>query len=81
MLSGSKPIYTVLPSVTTAREEVEKFLSYGHINFPDEVMLGKALTRIYNTDAPAGSKPYLDGIDIQTIREIIDGSDEGYLTP
>jgi len=81
MLSGRKPIYTVLPSVTTAREEVQKFLSYGHINFPDEVMLGKALTRIYNTDAPAGSKPYLEGIDIQAIREVIDGSNEGYLTP
>ena len=79
--SGSKPIYPVLPSVTTASKEVEEFLSRGHINFPDEVLLGDAITRIYNTEAPAGSKPYLDGIDIQAIREVINGSSDGYLSP
>ena len=79
--SGSKPIYPVLPSVTTASKEVEEFLSRGHINFPDEVLLGDAITRIYNAEAPAGSKPYLDGIDIQAIREVINGSSDGYLSP
>ncbi len=56
MQSCSKPIYPVLPSVTTAREEVEEFLSRGHINFPDEVVLGQALTRIHNTAASGGKQ-------------------------
>ncbi len=81
MLSCSKPIFPVLPSVTTASEEVKEFLSHGHINFPDEVLLGQALTRIHNTDAPAGSKPNLDGINIQAVREVIDMADDGYLSP
>lgn len=81
MQSCNKPIFPVLPSVTTAREEVQKFLSYGHINFPDEVLLGTALTRIFNTAAPAGSKPFMEGIDIQSIRKVIDNADEGYLSP
>ncbi|MDX2344621.1 MAG: hypothetical protein QNL12_13245, partial [Acidimicrobiia bacterium] len=50
MISCSKPIYPVLPSVTTAKEEVDEFLSRGHINFPDEVVLGEAL-------APESSEP------------------------
>ncbi len=79
--SCSKPIYPVLPSVITAREEVQEFLAKGHINFPDEVLLGHALTRIFNTSAPAGSKPYLDGIEVEVIREIIDAADNGYLSP
>lgn len=81
MQTCSKPIFPVLPSVTTAKEEVQQFLSYGHINFPDEVLLGEALTRIFNTEAPAGSKPDPEGIDIKAIRQIIDTADEGYLPP
>jgi acyl-CoA synthetase (NDP forming) len=81
MQTCTKPIFPVLPSVTTAREEVEEFLSRGHINFPDEVILGQALTRIYNTAPPAGSKPYLDGINIQAIRRVIDQAEDGYLDP
>jgi acyl-CoA synthetase (NDP forming) len=81
MLNCSKPIFPVLPSVTTAKKEVEEFLSRGHINFPDEVMLGQALTRIYQTEAPAGNKPYLDGIDLKTVRRVIDASENGYLDP
>jgi acyl-CoA synthetase (NDP forming) len=81
MNSCSKPIYPVLPSVTTAKEEVDEFLSRGHINFPDEVVLGEALTRIHNTEFPAGSKPYLDGIDIHAIRKVIDEAGVGYLNP
>jgi len=77
--SCTKPIFPVLPSVTTAHEEVKDFLSRGHINFPDEVLLGKALTRVYNTAKPAGSKPYLEGIRIQAIRDIIDEAEDGYL--
>ena len=81
MQTCTKPIYPVLPSITTARKEVEDFLSRGHINFPDEVLLGQALTRIYNTEPPAGSKPYLEGIDVGLVREVIDQSEDDYLNP
>ena len=81
MQTCSKPIFPVLPSVTTASKEVQEFLSHGHINFHDEVLLGEALTRVYNTEAPAGSKADLEGIDIQAIREVIDTADDGYLSP
>jgi len=81
MQKAKKPVYTVLPSVTTAAAEVEQFLSWGHMNFPDEVMLGKALVRILSTPAPAPESVYLDGIKIQDIRKIIDGAENGYLEP
>lgn len=81
MISCRKPIYPVLPSVTTAAKEVQRFLSYGHINFPDEVLLGEALTRIYNTALPAGSRPHLEGTDMKAIREVIDACGSGYLLP
>ncbi len=81
ILSCSKPIYPVLPSVTTAKEEVEEFLSLGHANFQDEVLLGEALTRIQNTAAPVGNAACPEGIDIQAVRQVIDEADEGYLDP
>ena len=81
MRTGRKPIFPVLPSVTTASEEVKAFLEKGHINFPDEVLFGEAVTRIYNTPAPAGSKPYLEGVDIHAIRELIEEAGDGYLPP
>lgn len=80
MQRGSKPIFPVLPSVTTASEEVQAFLSHGHINFPDEVTFGQALTRVYQTPSPAASKPYLEGVDIQSVRNLVEGHAEGYLS-
>ncbi len=81
MRSCSKPIFPVLPSVTTAREEVEAFLSRGHINFPDEVILGNALTRIYNTPPPPEPEPMPGDIHLEKIRQVIDQAGEGYLSP
>ena len=81
MLKAKKPVYTVLPSVTTAAGEVEKFLSYGHMNFPDEVLLGKALVKVHTTPLPAGESIYLDGINIKKIREVLENASDGYLSP
>ncbi|MBR9978441.1 MAG: acetate--CoA ligase family protein [Bacteroidetes bacterium] len=80
MRTASKPIYPVLPSTLTAREEVDAFLSKGHINFPDEVMLGNALARIYNTPPPSEEKSAAH-VDLSTIRSVIDREDEGYISP
>ena len=81
ILSCSIPIYPVLPSTTTAFEEVKEFLSHGHPNFPDEVLLGEALARIHNTPFPAWNVACPEGIDIHIVRKVIDAADEGYLDP
>ncbi len=81
MQQCSKPIYPVLPSLTTAAKEVEAFLAHGTINFPDEVQLGKALTLVYGTAPPAGELTRPEGIDQPAIRKLIDESGEGYLAP
>jgi len=81
ILNCSKPIYPVLPSTTTAKEEVEEFLSLGHANFPDEVLLGEALTRIHQIEYPAGNPACPEGMDVHAVRKVIDGAEEGYLDP
>ena len=76
-----KPVFPILPSVTSAREEVEFFLSHGHINFPDEVVLARALTSINQTPEPADEDIFREGIDIPAIRSVIEEAPEGFLDP
>ncbi len=79
--SSRKPVFPILPSISSAKSEVEKFLSLGHINFPDEVVLGKALTKVYNTPYPAEEKIFVEGIDIPKIRSIIETLSPGFQDP
>ena len=65
-----KPIFPVLPSIVNAQKEIKYFLSKGHVNFPDEVILAKALTEVYNTRLPAAPEA-LPGVDKEKIRAII----------
>jgi len=74
-----KPIYPVLPSVINARKEISKFLESGHINFPDEVVLGKALAQVYKTPLPISEKITLPKINFDKVRSIIDNASNGYL--
>ncbi len=76
-----KPLYPILPSISSSLKELEYFMSKGHVNFPDEVVLGKALTKISNTPYPAEEKIFLENIDVPKIRMIIDSSKNGYLEP
>jgi acetyltransferase len=77
----SKPLFPILPSVAASRTELEYFLEKGHVNFPDEVVLGRALTKISNTPYPADEKIFLKDIDVPLIRKIIDNAPNGYLDP
>ena len=77
----NKPLYPILPSVTSSSKELEYFLNKGHINFPDEVVLGRALTKIFNTPLPAEEEIFLENIDVKLIRELIDRSPDGYQEP
>ena len=81
MNSCKKPIYPVLPSTLTAKEEVEDFISKGRVNFPDEVVLANALGRVFNTPKPSVTKSCLHNVDEAMIRAIIDSAENGYLGP
>ncbi len=76
-----KPIFPILPSVSSSSKELEQFLGKGHVNFPDEVVLGRALTKISNTPYPADQKIFLKEIDVPLVRKIIDNSPNGYIEP
>jgi acyl-CoA synthetase (NDP forming) len=81
IMECNKPLYPILPSITSSSEELRYFLDKGHVNFPDEVILGRALTKISNTPHPAEEKIFLKNIDVPRIRQIIDNSSNGYLEP
>ncbi len=77
-----KPIFPILPSVSTAGAEVQEFLKRGHVNFSDEVTLATALAQIMKTPAPAEQNVVINGVDVPRIRKIIDGiEDNGYIAP
>ena len=81
MKTAKKPIFPVLPSTLTAKEEVEDFISKGWVNFPDEVTLGNALAKVYYTSKPMLNKSCTSHVDEALIRAIIDTSENGYLAP
>jgi acetyltransferase len=79
--TSKKPIFPVLPSILTAKKEVKHFVSKGNVFFPDEVNFAKALTRIYYTPKPLEQNIDYPIVDEKEIRNIIDDSSNGYLTP
>jgi acyl-CoA synthetase (NDP forming) len=81
IMECTKPLYPILPSITSSSEELGYFLKKGHVNFPDEVVLGQALTKICNTPSPAEDTIFLENIDVQLIRQIVDNSPNGYIGP
>jgi acetate---CoA ligase (ADP-forming) len=81
MVECNKPIYPILPSVIDVREEVLQFLSHGNVNFPDEVLLGRALTKVINTPGPSDQGIFLEGVDVSEIWRIIDQADSGFQPP
>jgi acetyltransferase len=77
-----KPIFPILPSVSTAGPEVQEFLKRGHVNFSDEVTLATALTQIMKTPEPTRFEVELYGTDIARLHKVIDGIKEsGYVAP
>ncbi len=81
MVSCKIPIFAILPSLFTARREVEYFLSKGHINFPDEVLLGRAVSKVYSTPKPAEDRILRDDVDIPRIRKLVENAPEGFAPP
>ena len=82
MQSCTKPIFPVLPSVSTAWDETNFFIKKGHVNFSDEAGLANALTKILKTKRPMTNNLELMGVDIPRVRKIIDAIPEsGYIAP
>ncbi len=80
METAGKPIFPVLPSVINASKEIQNFLNLGGINFPDEVVFGRALVKAAKSREAAGIIIH-PKIDKSTIRRIIEDSSDGYLEP
>lgn len=76
-----KPIYPILPSIINVKDEIDHFLAKGRINFPDEVVFGNALAKVFHTPAPYSENITLPSVDLKEIRDIIDSSENGYLEP
>ncbi|MCT4604160.1 MAG: acetate--CoA ligase family protein [Marinifilum sp.] len=81
MKECKKPIYPILPSVINVKDEIEHFLAKGRINFPDEVVFGNALAKVFNTPKPQPEEIALPDVDVAGIRKIVDEADNGYLSP
>ncbi len=81
MKTSKKPVFPVLPSFLTAEKEVKAFVEKGNVYFPDEVILGEALARVYHTPKPAPEKVELPFVDVKQIRTIVEEAADGYLTP
>ena len=81
MRSCKKPIYPILPSLINVKDDVNHFISHGNVNFPDEVLLGRALTKVMNTPKPSENDIFVEGIDIYRIKEIIQHAKNGYQPP
>ncbi len=74
-----KPIYAILPSVVNATNEIADFISKDNIAFSDEVLFGKALTKVYNAVKPEINNISSTIIDVNYIRKIIDVLPKGYI--
>jgi acetyltransferase len=81
MRTSKKPIFPILPSIINVKKEIEYFLSLGRISFPDEVLFGNALGKVYHTPQPAAIASYPFENQKATIRNIIDKSTNGYIPP
>ncbi len=81
MKHSKKPVFPVLPSFLTAEKEVKAFVEKGRVYFPDEVVLGEALTRIYYTPAPAPENIAFSDLNEMQIRAIVEEATDGYLPP
>ena len=76
-----KPIYPILPSIINVKDEVAHFLSRGNVNFPDEVLLGRALTKVMNTPQPVAETEDAQGVDPEAVKAVIAETENGYQPP
>ncbi|MBF0442287.1 MAG: acetate--CoA ligase family protein [Oligoflexales bacterium] len=81
MNTCKKPIFPILPSITTASDAIEYFKSLKHWYFPDEVSFGKALGKVLAVRRPYDGSSAQVKVDVASIRKVIDDNCSGYLSP
>lgn len=82
--TAGKPIYPILPSTLTANKEIEKFIEQGLPFFPDEVLFGQALAKVYSRKNSAiyqDESQAIDGIDHIRLRDLVQNLENGYVSP
>ncbi len=81
MRTCRKPIYPVLPSGITAKNEIKEFVSKKNVYFQDEVLFGKALAKVMNTGKPVDTVNTKNMKVSDAVRKFIKESRSGYLNP
>jgi len=79
MAVSRKPVFPVLPSRGIARREVQEFVARGHVAFPDEVELGRALGRVTRTQRPGAMEPPPGLVDAEEAQRRVSGLRPGWL--
>lgn len=81
MKTAHKPVFPIFPSYTIVKDEIKTFADKGRVYFPDEVLFGNALSKVWHTAAPQPEHPVLPEVNVQRIREIVEQAENGYLAP
>lgn len=81
MAECKKPVFPIMPSLLTAKEEMEEFISKGRVIFTDETELSKAVAKVFKTPKPVEAEN-VQKIETTKIRKIIGSAKDGeYLEP
>lgn len=81
MKTSHKPIFPVFPSSKIVKAEIDEFVGKGRVYFPDEVLFGNALCKVFKTPAPQPEHIEMPDMDVKKIREVVDNAANGYLSP
>lgn len=76
--TSKKPIYPILTSILSRRDEIDEYHAHGGLSFPDEVIFGQIFAKLTNRPEPIGPA-VLPPVDRRMIRNIIDNNGDGYL--
>ena len=79
--TSKKPIFPIFPSYGWVKGEIEEFVRNGGVYFPDEVLFGNALAKVYNTPRVEPEDAQFPCVDVERIRSVINGAGNGYLSP
>jgi acetyltransferase len=79
--TSKKPIFPIFPSYNWVKGEVEEFVSNGGVYFPDEVIFGQALSKVFHTMRVQDEHPAMPEIDRGRVRRVVDDAKNGYLSP
>jgi len=77
----NKPIFPIFPSYNEVKDEINEFVKKGRAYFPDEVIFGNALAKVYHTPSPQPEIPNMPKVDEKRVRNVIDNAENGYLSP